>query len=81
MRLIGWLMWLLRRERSSGKRTWYGPLSFLKRSAKWQHRVELPEGRRCWTIIWTSAKVRDWGFICPERGWISHPEHEDKGCG
>src|SRR4051794_33224135 len=34
-------------------RTWYGPGRLLRRPAAWRHRVELPEGRRCWTLIWT----------------------------
>lgn len=24
----------------------------------------------CWTVFFTGPIVRDWGFHCPERGWI-----------
>lgn len=71
---------------AKGKR-WYGPGSILRRPAHWQHRVELPEGQRCWTIVWTGLKVRSWGFICPQGGWIPWREHEANqaaglpGCG
>jgi hypothetical protein len=57
-------------------RTWYGPLSLLKRPAQWQHRVQLPEGRKCWTIIWCGPKERSWGFICPGKGWIPWRQHQ-----
>ncbi len=30
-----------------------------------------PEGRAtCWTIFITGPRVREWGFHCPERGWV-----------
>lgn len=69
-----------------GKR-WYGPGSLLRRPAEWQHHVELPPGATCWTLVWTGPKVRSWGFICPDRGWIPWREHEanqaagNPGCG
>lgn len=58
-------------------RRWCGPLSLLRRPAEWQHRVELPEGRRCWTLIWCGAKVRSWGFICPAAGWTDWRKHQE----
>jgi hypothetical protein len=69
----------------TGKR-WYGPLRILKRPAEWAHRVELPAGAKCWTLIWTAERTRGWGFICPDKGWIPWREHEAnetagrKGC-
>lgn len=69
-----------------GKR-WYGPGCLLRRPADWQHHVELPPGAHCWTLVWTGAKERSWGFWCPERGWIPWREHEANqaaggpGCG
>jgi hypothetical protein len=35
-----------------GSRTrWYGPGSLLRRPAEWQHWVEVPDGRTCWTLV------------------------------
>lgn len=68
-------------------RKWYFPGCLLRRPAEWQHHVEIPAGRRCWTLIWTGSKIRSWGFICPGRGWIPWREHEENvgtgkpGCG
>lgn len=65
---------------------WYGPLSLLRRPATWQHRVEVPDGKQCLTLVWTSAKVRSWGFWC-RQGWIPWRQHEANqaagkaGCG
>jgi hypothetical protein len=33
------------------------------------HRVELIDGE-CWTLFITGPKYREWGFHCPEQGWI-----------
>lgn len=68
-------------------RKWYGPGSILRRPADWRHRVEVPEGRNCWTLLFIGLKVRSWGFICPGRGWMPWREHEANqaagkpGCG
>lgn len=55
------------------ERRWPGMI--LYRPANWTHRVELPEGKKAVTLIWTSprrtdrdAKVGDWGFYTP-KGW------------
>jgi hypothetical protein len=70
----------------AGKR-WYGPLSFLRRPADWKHRVELPEGKTCWTLVWCGPKERSWGFHCPKIGWIHWKTHQadqdagGPGCG
>lgn len=67
-------------------RRWYFPGCLLRRPAEWQHRVEIPSGRRCWTLIWTGAKVRSWGFWCAA-GWVPWRQHESNveagkpGCG
>lgn len=26
--------------------------------------------KRCWTLFITGPRVRQWGFHCPERGWV-----------
>lgn len=38
-------------------------------SGKFAHRIELTHGR-CTTIFVTGPKYREWGFHCPERGWV-----------
>lgn len=38
-------------------------------SGKFAHRIELDAGE-CWTLFVTGPRYRDWGFHCPEQGWI-----------
>jgi hypothetical protein len=33
------------------------------------HRVELTDGP-CWSLFITGPRYRQWGFHCPEQGWI-----------
>jgi hypothetical protein len=72
-------------EHTATGKHWYGPGRLLRRPATWQHRVELPPGKRCWTLFWTGSKVRSWGFWCPA-GWIpwhqfvDREEHGLSGC-
>jgi hypothetical protein len=49
-------------------RTWHGPGSRLEREARHAHRVELMQGRGCWTLVFTGRHERGWGFWC-RRGW------------
>lgn len=46
------------------RRRWYWPGSVLIRPAEWRHRVEIPAGRRAWTVVWTGDKRRSWYFWC-----------------
>lgn len=56
------------------------PGAFLFRSAKHIHRVEL-NGQDCWTLIFVTKKVREWGFWMKE-GWLAwYKFHTLKGCG
>lgn len=56
-------------------------------SGKFAHRIELSHGY-CTTFFVTGPKYRDWGFHCPEQGWIHWEEFCDvadkgkvgKGC-
>lgn len=53
------------------------------------HRVELlpietPHGpsanrRPCWTLFITGPRVREWGFHCPEEGWVHWQKFTDPG--
>jgi hypothetical protein len=43
---------------------------YLKRPAEWKHRLEIPEGKTTWTLVFIGAKTRSWGFwpggkFCP----------------
>lgn len=44
--------------------------------ARHSHRVELIDGRTCWTLVITGPKIREWGFWCP-RGWRHWREFTD----
>lgn len=46
------------------RRRWYGPGRILKRPATWRHRIELPPGRDCWTLVYRGPKTKSWGFFC-----------------
>lgn len=58
------------------------------RSSEFAHRLELPQGKPCWTLFVTGPRLREWGFWCP-KGWIPWQEFCDptdygkqgKGCG
>lgn len=34
------------------------------------HRLELPHGWTAWTLFITGPRVREWGFLCGERGFV-----------
>lgn len=38
------------------------------------HRVELIDGASAWSLFVTGPRVRQWGFHCPERGWVHWKE-------
>jgi len=44
------------------------------RSARFAHRIELEPGEEFWTLFMFFRPVREWGFHCPERGWV--PSYE-----
>ena len=81
------ILWGGYHEETPQGRRWYGPLSLLRRPAEWQHRVDVPEGQRCWTLLWIGTKVRSWGFWCPKTGFLPWRQHEANqsagkpGCG
>lgn len=59
----------------------------LRRSGRMAHRIELHDGP-CWTLFITGPRYREWGFHCPQEGWIhwkrftasSDPGAIGKGC-
>lgn len=48
---------------------WYRPGRVLFRPAHYRHRLELPEGKHCWTLVLTGKPFREWGFWTP-KGWV-----------
>lgn len=68
-------------EDTPGGRRWHGPGSLLRRPPDWRHRVEVPAGRRCWTLVWTGPKVQSWGFFCASGfiPWRVHQANQEAG--
>ena len=73
-------------------RRWYGPGRVLRRPAAWRHRVELRDGRPCWTLVFRGRKAKSWSFFCtiagrltgrevPWRSYIDAIESGSLGCG
>jgi hypothetical protein len=71
----------------------YAPGSIRFLPTRHAHRIELhrdADGRAipCWTLFMFGPRVREWGFHCPERGWVhwraftadGHPGEVGKGC-
>lgn len=48
------------------------------RSASSAHRIELHSGS-CMTLFLTGPKTRDWGFHCPETGWVPWQQFTAQG--
>lgn len=59
------------------------------RSAKFAHRIQIVPGTEFWTLFIFFRNVRDWGFLCPEHGWVrwqdftaaDDPGAVGRGCG
>lgn len=45
-------------------RVWRGPGSVLRRPSTFIHRVEVPEGRESWSLIFRGPREQSWGFFC-----------------
>lgn len=72
----------------------YGPGSLRFLRTRHTHRIELHTNTStgtaepCWTLFLFGPRVRDWGFHCPERGWVpwqdftaeGKPGEVGKGC-
>lgn len=48
----------------------FGPGNIIRRKASDLHRLELPEGKTAWTLVFTGPTLRSWGFHIPFEGWI-----------
>jgi hypothetical protein len=40
-----------------------------RRTGAFAHRIELHDGP-CWTLFITGPRYRQWGFHCPQQGWV-----------
>lgn len=72
----------------------YGPGSLRFMRTRHTHRIELHTDTKtgtaepCWTLFLFGPRCRDWGFHCPERGWVpwqkftaeGKPGEVGKGC-
>jgi hypothetical protein len=75
------------------RRRWYGPGRALSRAAGWRHRVELPPGRDCWTLVFRGRKEKSWSVFCldalgrltgkavPWRSFLDRIDTGALGCG
>jgi hypothetical protein len=57
---------------------WYGPGRVLTRPATWLHRLRLPTGKTCWTLVAIGRREREWGFATKD-GWVPSSAYKDKG--
>ncbi len=55
-------------------RTWHGPGSVLVHRGADQHRLELPEGKTTWTLVFCGRRGREWGFQTDD-GWLPWREY------
>lgn len=74
-------------------RRWYGPGRVLSRGAAHRHRVELPPGCDCWTLVFRGVKEKSWSFYClnklgfltgksvPWRSFVDRMDSGALGCG
>lgn len=51
-----------------GESRWRPAGTVLYRPATFAHRVEVPEGRRAWSLVIVGPRVRQWGFFARD-GW------------
>ena len=51
---------------------WYGPGSILYRKGDRLHKLIIPEGKYCISLIFVGRKWREWGFWDFYEGWKSH---------
>lgn len=60
---------------------WYKPLSFLRRPAKWIHRVALGyKHEPVWTLVLRFSYERKWGFHTKD-GWVAFDKYDyEAGC-
>lgn len=68
------------------RKRWYSPGRILHRPHGTIHRIEIPEGREAWSLVFVGEKKSSWGFWCsgffrPWREHLAMAESTGKGCG
>lgn len=63
------------------RRAWRSRGSLRMRAPWTAHRVELSPGLLCRTLFITGPYLRQWGFHCPEAGWIHWKKFTDPDSG
>lgn len=58
-------------EHTKSGKQWYKPGSILFRKGDVPHKLEIPDGKTCMSLIFTTRKWRDWGFI-QDGKWIKN---------
>ena len=62
-------------QTADGKKTWYGPGSFRFRKGEFEHRLELPEGKTCWSLFFHFKPRKMWKFTtCLNPSWEDRRE-------
>lgn len=51
---------------SGNRRIEYRAGNMLLRGLGHAHRIELPDGKPCWTLFLTGPRRQEWGFLCPK---------------
>lgn len=52
---------------------------YVRRPAAWRHRLELPQGKTTWTLVFIGARTQEWGFY--PGGKFCHWKKYDTGTG
>jgi len=52
------------------ERHWRKPGDVIRRSAQDRHRLEIPQGKSCWTMFIMGMSEQDWGFYDKDDGWV-----------
>jgi hypothetical protein len=66
-------------EETKTYKKWFSVGSILKRKAEFYHKVILPEGKTCLSLVFAGPKKREWGFDCSNK-WVSSKDFFNKGC-
>jgi hypothetical protein len=66
-----------RDDRREFERRWRGPGSVIfRRHSTSRHRLDVPEGKTCWTLFLMIGKPQDWGFYT-EHGRVVASRHDE----
>ena len=55
---------------------WYGPGRILYRPSPSPHRLELPEGKDAWSLVFIGPKKNEWGFYTAWNKWCHWKKYD-----